>query len=73
MEILHVRQSLYREMDIVNETTIKSLIKVQMNCGSKCIGSCYNGKGTPDALWTRDSLLRKDVYRGVWFVYRIKQ
>lgn len=36
-----------------------------MNCGANVSRSCYNDKGTTDALWTRDPLPRKDAYRGV--------
>ena len=72
-DIAYVRQSLYREAELVAETTIESLIKVKMNCGANVSRSCYNDKGTTDPLWTRDPLSRKDAYRGVLFVYRIKQ
>jgi len=63
--IAHVRQSVYREAQLVAETTIESLIKVKMNCGANVSRSCYNDKGTTDAFWTRDPLPRKDAYRGV--------
>jgi hypothetical protein len=63
-DIAHVRQSLYREVELVAETTIESLLKVKMNCGANVSRNCYNDKGTADALWTRDLLPRNDAYRG---------